>query len=134
MRAHFLAWWPVEEGALLEVQIFGTQKSQDTKKASRFFSERGVKIHFVDLKQRAISKGELMRFVERFGVEELIDRESRRFAELGLAAAPPSKERWLERLLDEPLLLRQPLVRQQNRLTVGVDESEWKLWCSPPAR
>jgi arsenate reductase (glutaredoxin) len=112
----------------MEVQIFGTQKSSDTKKAIRFFSERGVKIHFVDLKQRAISKGELMRFVEHFGVEELIDRQSRRFVELGLAAAPSSKDRWIERLLADPLLLRQPLVRQQNRLTVGAKEAEWKGW------
>lgn len=124
----------MEGGALLEVQIFGTQKSQDTKKAIRFFSERGVKIHFVDLEQRAIAKGELMRFVERFSIEELIDRDSRRFTELGLAAAPPSKDRWIERLLAEPLLLRQPLVRQQNRLTVGTNEAEWKLWCTPPPR
>jgi len=112
----------------MEVQIFGTKKSSDTRKALRFFAERRVKTHFVDLAERAASLGELKRFAQKFGVGALIDKESRRYAELGLAHARYSDERWLERLAEEPLLLRQPLVRQQNRLTVGVAEGEWKDW------
>jgi arsenate reductase len=57
-----------------------------------------------------------------------VDRESKRFAELGLRSAALSDERWLERLVDEPMLLRMPLVRQQQRLTVGAAETEWKGW------
>ena len=71
----------------MEVQIFGVRKSPDTRKALRFFAERRVKTHFVDLDQRAASPGELRRFVQRFGVEALLNRSSRRFADLGLAAA-----------------------------------------------
>jgi arsenate reductase-like glutaredoxin family protein len=112
----------------MEVQIFGTKKNADARKAVRFFSERGWKTHFVDLAERAPSPGELRRFKEKFGVGALIDRESRRFKELGLAAAPPGEDRWVERLLAEPLLFRQPLVRSQNRLTVGLAEAEWKDW------
>ena len=112
----------------MEVQIFGTRKSADARKAVRFFSERGWKTHFVDFAERAISPGELRRFTDQFGVEALIDRESRRFQTLGLAAAPPGDDRWIERLLAEPLLLRQPLVRAQNRVTVGLAETEWKDW------
>jgi arsenate reductase len=112
----------------MEVQIFGTKKSSDTRKALRFFAERRVKTHFVDLMERAASPGELKRFAQKFGVGELIDKESRRYQELGLAHARYSDERWLERLAEEPLLLRQPLVRQQNRLTVGAAENEWKEW------
>ena len=112
----------------MEVQIFGTHKSADTRKALRFFSERGWKTHFVDLTERPLSGGELRRFTERFGVEGLIDREAKRFRDLGLAAAAPGADRWMERLLAEPLLLRQPLVRSQNRLTVGPAEAEWKEW------
>lgn len=111
-----------------DVQIFGTRKNPDTRKALRFFSERGWEVHFVDLFERALSPGELRHFIERFGVEPLIDRESKRFKELGLAAAPSGDERWTERLLAEPLLLRQPLLRAQNRFTVGLAEGEWKEW------
>src|SRR5919112_6799605 len=112
----------------MEVQIFGTKKSADTRKALRFFAERRVKTHFVDLAERAASLGELKRFAQKFGVGALIDKESRRYAELGLAHARYADERWLEKLADEPLLLRQPLVRQQHKLTVGLAEAEWKEW------
>ncbi len=112
----------------MEVQIFGTKKSADARKAVRFFSERGWKTHFVDLAERALSRGELRRFTEKLGVEALIDREGRRFKDLGLATAPPGDDRWVERLLAEPLLLRQPLVRAQNRVTVGLAEADWKDW------
>ena len=112
----------------MEVQIFGTKKSADTRKALRFFAERRVRTHFVDLQERAASLGELKRFAQKFGVGALIDRDSRRYLDLGLAHARLTDERWLEKLADEPLMLRQPLVRQQNRLTVGLAETEWKSW------
>ena len=112
----------------MEVQIFGTKKSSDTRKALRFFAERRVKTHFVDFSERAASKGELTRFAQKFGIGALIDRSSRRYAELGLAHARLSDERWLERLVDEPLLLQQPLVRNANRLTVGLAEETWLEW------
>jgi arsenate reductase-like glutaredoxin family protein len=112
----------------IEVQVFGLQKSADTRKALRFFAERRVRTHFVDLRERAASPGELRRFVQKFGVEALIDRNSRRFGELGLRSARLSNERWIEKLAEEPLLLRVPLVRQQQRLTVGIAEDEWRAW------
>ena len=112
----------------MEVQIFGTKKSAETRKALRFFAERRVRTHFVDLQERAASLGELKRFAQKFGVGALIDRDGRRYQELGLAHARYADERWLERLAEEPLLLRQPLVRQQHRLTVGAAEAEWKTW------
>ena len=112
----------------MDVQIFGTQKSSDTRKALRFFKERRVKAHFVDLKIRPASKGELTRFVQKFGIEAVLDRESKRFATLGLQSAHYSEKKWLEILSEEPLLLRVPLVRFKNRLTVGVSEEEWKQW------
>jgi len=112
----------------MEVQVFGVRKSAHTRKALRFFAERRVKVHFVDLQVRPASPGELRRFAERFGVESLVDRGSRRFAELGLGAARLTEERWMERLSTEPLLLRMPLVRWQQRLTVGDAEAEWREW------
>lgn len=111
-----------------DVQIFGTKKSSDTRKAQRFFAERRVKVHFVDLAERGASAGELRRFAQKFGVQALLDRTSKRFAELGLGSAAYSDERWLEKLVDEPLLLRQPLVRRGSDLAVGADEARWKEW------
>jgi arsenate reductase-like glutaredoxin family protein len=112
----------------VEVQVFGSKKSADTRKALRFFAERRVKTHFVDFAERNPSPGELQRFAQKFGVAALIDRESRRFAELGLAVARLSDQRWLDTLAAEPLLLRQPLARSQQRLTVGLAEEDWKRW------
>jgi arsenate reductase len=114
----------------MEVQIFGVKKSSDTRKALRFFAERRVKTHFVDMNERAASLGELKRFVQKFGLDRLIDKESKRYEELGLRHARLSDERWLERLIDEPLILRMPLVRNGNALTVGLAEQDWKGWTS----
>jgi arsenate reductase (glutaredoxin) len=112
----------------MQVQIFGTKKSAETRKAQRFFSERRIPIHFVDLNEKAASVGELKRFAQKFSVQALIDPSSKRLRELGLHAGYHSDERWLQRLSEEPLLLRMPLVRYENRLTIGEAEAEWKAW------
>jgi arsenate reductase len=112
----------------MQVQVFGTKSCFDTRKALRFFKERRITVHFVDLKQRAASRGELRRFVQRFGSDALIDRESKRFRNLGLHTAYYGDEKWLEILEEEPLILTTPLVRFENRLTVGHDEETWREW------
>ena len=112
----------------MEIQIFGTQKSADTRKALRFFKERRVKVHFVDLNVRAASKGELTRFAQKFGIEAILDRESKRFGSLGLKTAHYSEKKWLDVMADEPQILRVPLARWQNKLTVGLAEEEWGRW------
>ncbi len=112
----------------MKVQIFGIRKSSDTRKALRFFAERRIKTHFVDLQERAASPGELRRFAQKFGVQALVDRESHRYADLGLAAARLSEDRWLDKLVEEPMLLRMPLVRRQQQLTVGEAEATWREW------
>ena len=112
----------------MEVQVFGTHKSQDTRSALRFFSERRVKVHFVDLRERPASRGELARFAQRFGVTALIDTRSARYHELGLASGRYSDDRWLELLCDEPLTLQQPLARFGAKLTIGPAQAEWQAW------
>jgi arsenate reductase-like glutaredoxin family protein len=112
----------------MEVQVFGTQKNPETRRALRFWSERRVKVHFVDLKERAASRGELLRFIQKFGITPLIDRSSKRYAELGLGASRLGDERWAQLLEEEPLLLTQPLTRWGSKLTLGVAEPEWKNW------
>ena len=73
----------------MEVQIFGIKKSAETRKALRFFAERRIKTHFVDLHERPASLGELRRFVQRFGVSALVDSGSRRFVELNVTHIDP---------------------------------------------
>ena len=114
----------------MEVQVFGIRGCADTRKALRFFSERRIRTHFVDLKQRPASQGELRRFAQKFGVDALMDRGSRRFRSLGLQQAHYREGRWLELLEQEPLLLHTPLVRRGNDLAVGLDEAAWKRWVS----
>jgi len=112
----------------MEIQIFGTKKCAETRRALRFFQERRIRVHFVDLKEKAASPGELRRFVQKFGVEALVDREGKRFREAGLASAHRNEAWWIERLAEDPALLRTPLVRWKERLTLGVDEEGWKGW------
>ena len=112
----------------MEVQVFGTKKNQDTRRALRFWAERRVRVHFVDLLERPASKGELQRFVQKFGITALTDRTSGRYAELGLGASRLGDESWMQKLVEEPLLLAQPLTRAGGKLTIGLAESEWKEW------
>jgi arsenate reductase-like glutaredoxin family protein len=109
----------------MEVQIFGTRKCRDTQKAQRFFKERRVKIHMVDLDQRPASAGELRRFAQKFGPEALLDRESKAFQDRGLRAAHLPESRILPLLEEDPHLLRTPLVRSGKRLSIGNDPAAW---------
>lgn len=112
----------------MEIQIFGVKKSADTRKALRFFSERRIKTHFVDLRERPAAPGELTRFTQKFGVLALVDVNGARYSELGLKQARYSDTRWFDMLVEDPLLLRMPLVRSGNRLTVGLAEDDWRSW------
>lgn len=112
----------------MEVQVFGSKKSANVRKALRFFAERRIKTHFVDFAERSPSPGEIKRFGQKFGVRSLIDRNSKRFADLGLAHAMLSEDRWIEKLCDEPMVMVQPLVRFQNQLALGAAEEQWKAW------
>jgi len=112
----------------IQAQIFGFTDCQDTRKAQRFFKERGVSVHFVDLNERPAARGELRRFAEKFGAGALIDREGPRFKALGLRVAGDSPERLLERALGEPRLLRTPLVRCGPRVAIGLAPGVWQAW------
>ena len=107
------------------VQVFGLKKSASTRAAERFFAERRVKIHFVDLAQRPIAKGELARFTQKFGLTALLDREGKTYERLGLAYLRLSEEGYLSRVTEHPELLRLPLVRAGNRLSHGQDPGAW---------
>ncbi len=106
--------------------MFGFTDCADTRKALRFFSERRLPAHFVDLDERPATRGELRRFQERVGAAALVDRETPRFRALGLHVSGDSPERLLERALGEPRLLRTPLVRVGHRVSVGHAPGEWQ--------
>lgn len=104
------------------IQIFGTAKCRGTKAAQRFFSERAVRVQFVDLKQKGLSAGELQAVARAVGIRALYDAAkdgTRRFA------APTDAA--LERdLVDHPEWLVTPIVRRGRDAAVGVDEAAWK--------
>lgn len=111
---------------MLAVQIFGVKNSQASRAAERFFKERGVTIHLVDLKQRPIAPGEIRRFIDRFGLAGLLDTEGKSYTGAGLKYMKLSDSDLLAKIEREPQLLRLPLVRAGNRLSVGHDADSWK--------
>lgn len=110
----------------MDVQLFGHAKSKATRKAQRFFSERRVPVHFMDLRKRHPAPGELRRWVQRFGVEGVLDTESKAYAEQGLRYVSASDEDWIERLSADPSALALPLARCGTALTVGDDPDGWE--------
>jgi len=114
------------------VQVFGRKDSRDTQKALRFFRERRVPVHFVDLAVRPPAPGELRRFADRLGASALLDVDGRRYREQGLAYMRFGDAELLERLLADPALLRLPLVRHRNDVTVGTAEPAWTVWARRP--
>ena len=108
------------------VQIFGLSKSQATRAAERFFKERRVQIHFVDLSQKSMSPGEIKRFVDKFTLAALIDRDGKAYVDAGLQYMRMPDPDLLRRIEQEPKLLKMPLIRCGNLLSVGHDEAAWK--------
>lgn len=109
------------------VQIFGVKNSQPTRAAERFFKERGVQIHYVDLTKKPMSPGELRRFTEKFGgLTGLLETEGKEYVDAGLQYLRLSDEALQLRIEATPKLLRLPLVRGNNRLAIGQDEAGWK--------
>jgi len=110
------------------VQVFGTERDQATRAALRFFKERRVPISFVDLRMRSIAPGELRRFVDRLGAQALLDPTSRTYREAGLGYLRMDAAGIIERVLADATLLRLPLVRRGNDVSVGRAEAVWTTW------
>jgi arsenate reductase len=122
------------QAPLVVIQVFGLERDQDTRAAVRFFKERRTPISFVDLRKRPIAPGELRRFVERLGADALLDPSSRAYREAGLAYLRMDEAGIIERLLADSALLRLPLVRSGNHVTVGRAETTWAAWLKPADR
>ena len=113
------------------VQIFGHERDQGTRAAVRFFKERRIPIHQVDLTRKPIARGELRRFVDRLGARSLVDEGSPAYRDGGLAWMRLDDAELVERLLTTPGLLRLPLVRFGNELAAGRDDTAWRRWFKP---
>lgn len=100
--------------------------SQATRAAERFFKERGIAFHFVDLKVKPMSPGEIKRFVDRFGLPALLDTEGKAYVDAGLKYLKVTERELLEKIERDPKLLRLPMLRCGNHLSVGQDEAAWK--------
>lgn len=111
------------------LQIFGTKKCPDTRKAERFFKERRVSYQRIDLAQKGPSAGELRKIANAVGgMDKLMDRDGRRYVDRGLKYAAPTGPRIEQILIDDPMLLRTPIVRAGDRATVGYDDKTWLDW------
>jgi arsenate reductase len=110
------------------LQIIGTRDSTDTRKAERWFKERGVPFAFVDLKERPLSPGELESIARALGADALLDRESRAYERAGLAHLLYDP---LEEALKNPLLLRMPILRRGREAAAGYDPQAWQAWLKP---
>lgn len=108
------------------VQVFGTDDSQPTRAALRFFKERRIAIHLVDLRRKPMAAGELRRFVEGVGAAALADTEGPAWREAGFGYLRMTDAELAERLLADQRLLRLPLVRVGNGVAAGRDEGAWK--------
>ena len=114
----------------MPVQIFGVKGSQATRAAERFFKERRIEFHLVDLDRKPMSPGEIRRFTDKFGLTGIIDTDGKPYVDGGLKYLKQSDAEMLGRIERDPRLLRLPLVRSANTVSVGKDEEAWKKMCA----
>jgi arsenate reductase-like glutaredoxin family protein len=111
---------------MMTIQVFGLRSSNPTRAAERFFKERRAAVQMVDLQKKPMAAGEIRRFVERFGWAGLVDTEGKPYIAAGLKYMRLADSDWMARAEQEPGLLKLPLVRPGNRLSVGQDEQAWR--------
>lgn len=107
------------------IQIFGVKKCNDTNKAVRFFKERNIKVQFVDLTEKGLSKGELESICRKIQMEDLIDKSGKQFKKRNLEYMVYDLE---NEILTDPLLLKTPICRMGREAALGVCPDVWKKW------
>ena len=111
----------------MNIQIFGKSKCFDTKKAERYFKERRVKYQSVDLLRYGMSKGEFTSVFRAVGLESMIDPKAKD-PDAAMLPYLASDEAKMEKLMDNPKLLKTPIVRNGKQATVGYCPDVWKTW------
>jgi arsenate reductase-like glutaredoxin family protein len=109
----------------MNIQIFGTKKCQDTRKAERFFKEHGFKYQFIDLTEKGLSKGELHSVKASISLEDLVDVNGKQYQKRNLKYLVHNIE---EELLTDSLLFKTPIVRNGSKATVGYQPEVWSQW------
>ena len=110
----------------MNIQIFGRRDCSESRKAERWFKERRINFQFIDLNEKGFSPRELETVARPIGYENLLDKESKRFKEKGLAFM--SSSRIPKVLIDDPLLVKTPVVRNGSQATLGFQPDTWKAW------
>ena len=112
----------------MNIQIFGTKKSFDSKKAERYFKERGIKYQFVDMKEKGLSKGEFNSVCQAVGgYEKLIDENCKDKDLLALIKYIAEEDK-LQKVLENPQVIKTPVVRNGKQSTLGYQPDVWKKW------
>lgn len=109
----------------MNIQVIGTKKCKETQKAERFFKERRINYQFRDLTEKGLSKGELDNIMNVFSEDELIDPQSKEYQKRGLAYMVYNK---VNEILENPLVLKTPIVRNGRKVTLGYDPEKWTEW------
>lgn len=105
--------------------VIGTKKCKETQKAERYFKERRIQFHFRDLNEKGLAKGELENITRSLNIDEVFDENGDRFKKLNLQYMVFNK---FDKLLEDSLLLKTPVVRNGSKCTVGFDPDTWKKW------
>ena len=112
----------------MNIQIFGTRKCNDTKKAERFFKERGIKFQFIDMKEKGMSKGELTSVASaNGGIMNMINPDAKDKDAVALIQYISDEDK-LEKLLENQQIIKAPVVRNGKQSTLGYQPDVWKKW------
>jgi arsenate reductase-like glutaredoxin family protein len=112
----------------MNIQIFGTKKSFDSKKAERYFKERGIKYQFIDMKEKGLSKGEFSSVCQAVGgLDQLIDADCKDKDLLALIQYIAAEDK-AEKILENQKVIKTPIVRNGKQATVGYQPEVWKNW------
>lgn len=112
----------------MNIQIFGTKKSFDTKKAQRYFKERRIKVQFIDLKEKGMSKGELQSVMRAVGgIDAVVDENAKNQDTVALITYLAESQKF-DKLLENQQVMREPIVRNGQKATVGYCPDVWKTW------
>ena len=109
----------------MNIQIIGTKKCKETQTAERFFKERNIQFHFRDLTIKGLSKGELDNITRKIPVDNLLNKDGIQFKIRNMDYMVFNTE---DELLNDPLLLKTPIVRNASLSTVGFKPEVWKDW------
>ena len=110
----------------MNIQIFGSKKCNDSKKAERWFKERRIKFHYIDLPKKGFSSGEYRSIRQKLAFQDLVNTNCKAYQDLYMAYITPEAAE--DKLFENPQLFRTPVVRNGKQVTVGYCPEVWETW------